>query len=317
MTDFQQHDVTGRVDVTDPDAVCAEVMGILRARHPGADPAPVERLFADFGRLYRGHYPGFFACDTDYHDMRHVLDVTLAAARLMDGHDASCAAAEQLGAELTVVGLAVALFHDSGYIRRRGDSRHYHGAEYTRIHVSRSARFLADYLPRVGLQGAAALAAKLVHFTGYEFDPDTIELADPKHRTLGALIGTADVMAQMADPDYLRKCRDHLYHEFELGGLTRHVDIDGRLRVRYASPIDLLRQTPDFMRAALEERLDRLFGSLYRYAGIHFGGRNHYVEAIEHNRRYLDELLADDDVRRLEIDNLRPRATRRCQGSAG
>jgi len=288
-------DVTGKVDVSNPEIVCSAVMAILRKRYRGIDFAPVERLFVDFARLYRGEFPGFFACDTHYHDMQHVLDVTLATVRLIDGYDASQPRGERLGGELAMVGVAVALFHDSGYIRRKGDSRHQYGAEYTKIHVTRSARFLANYLPTVGFDAVAGLAAKLVHYTGYEFDPRGMHLPDPKQRQLGALIGSADVMAQMADRAYLEKCRDRLFREFELGGMTRTRDADGVERVRYASPADLLRQTPEFIRHTLNDRLDKLFGSVYYYFGAHFGGPNLYLEAVERNRTFLEKLLAHSD----------------------
>ena len=101
--------------------------------------------------------------------------------RLIDGYDASQQPADRLGAELAVVGVAVALFHDAGYIRRKGDTRHSFGAEYTKIHVSRSSRFLAEYLPTIGLRRVATLAAKLVHYTGYEFKPSDIELHIRQH----------------------------------------------------------------------------------------------------------------------------------------
>lgn len=306
MRNFHR-DVTGAVDVSDPDSVCLAVLAILRKRYRGAGLAPVRRLFTDFGRLYRGQYPGFLACDTQYHDMQHVLDVTLAATRLIDGHDASRPRSERLGAELAMIGVAVALFHDSGYIRRRGDSRHLHGAEYTKIHVSRSARFLAEYLPTIGMARAAPIAAKLVHYTGYEFDPATIDVDDPRQRTLGALIGSADVIAQMADRAYLEKCRDRLYGEFELGGVAREIDARGAERVRYASAADLLKQTPDFIRRTIDERLEGLFGGVYRCIGAHFGGRNPYMEAVERNRRHLERLLACNDDQLLQRDALRPR----------
>jgi len=301
-------DITGRVDVSDPRAVREAVLAIFRRRYRNADWAPVSRLFADFDRLYRGRYPGFFACDTQYHNMQHVLDVTLAAARLIDGYDAGCARAARLGPRFAIVGIAVALFHDCGYIRRRGDSRHQHGAEYTKVHVGRSARFLAEYLPVAGLAWAAELASKLVHFTGYEFNPADIALADERERVLGALIGSADVIAQMADRDYLEKCRDHLFREFELGGLTREFDARGALRVRYASPADLLRQTPDFIQRTVSERLEGLFGGIYRYADVHFGGPNPYMRSLQRNRRHLERLLAHGDDSLLWREDLRPRA---------
>jgi hypothetical protein len=306
-------DVTGAVDVGDPDAVCAAVQAILRRRYRRADLQPVAQLFADFGRLYRGEYPGFFACDTQYHDMQHVLDVTLAAARLIDGYDGARPPRQRLGAELAMVGVAVALFHDSGYIRRRGDSRHQHGAEYTKIHVSRSSRFLAEYLPTCGMAWAAQLAAKLVHYTGYEFDPRDIALSDPRQRILGELIGSADVIAQMADCAYLEKCRDRLYREFELGGIAREIDARGAEQVRYASPADLLKQTPDFIRQTIAVRLEGLFKGIYRYAGVHFGGPNLYMEAVERNRRHLEHLLAENDEQLLQHEQLRPRE---CAGAS-
>lgn len=307
MNEFElaSRDVTGAVDVSSPEAVCGAVTAILRRRHPHADGALIAQLFADFARLYRGAYPGFFACDTQYHDIQHVLDVTLAAVRLIDGYDAAQPAAGQIGAELAIVGIAVALFHDAGYIRRKGDTRHLFGAEYTRIHVSRSARFLAEYLPTIGLAHVAPTAAKLVHYTGYEFKPDDIELPDVRQRVLGALIGSADVMAQMADRAYLEKCRDRLFGEFELGGMTRVRDANGAERVLYASPADLLKQTPDFIRRTVSERLEQLFGGVYRYFAVHFGGRNPYLEAIERNRRHLEHLLAANDDQQLQLGSLR------------
>lgn len=288
-------DITGTVDVGSPASVCAAVLSILRQRYHGVDFAPVELLFSDFANLYRGEFSGFYACDTQYHDMQHVLDVTLAAARLIDGYDASQSTSDQLGSDLAMVGIAVALFHDSGYIRRKGDTRHQYGAEYTKIHVGRSSRFLAQYLPTTPLAWAAPIAAKLVHFTGYEIDPNDIDLTDGKQRQLGMLIGSADVMAQMADRAYLEKCRDRLYAEFELGGLTRELDADGVELVRYASPLDLLRQTPEFIERTLHDRLATSFGNVHRYFGAHFGGRNLYLEAVERNRILLEKLLAHRD----------------------
>jgi len=292
---LNNRDVTGTIDISSPEAVCISVLEILRKRYPQADFGDIEQLFTDFARLYRGEYPGFHACDTHYHDMQHVLDVTLATVRLIDGYDASQSVNDQLGAQFAMIGVAVGLFHDSGYIRRRGDTRHQFGAEYTKIHVTRSSRFLADYLPTMGMAWATPIAVKLVHYTGYEFDPATIDFSDPKLRRLGALIGSADVMAQMADRDYLQKCRDRLFREFELGGIARGRDAAGVEFVRYSSADDLLRQTPEFIRHTLVDRLGTLFGGVYRYFDAHFGGKNLYVEAIERNRLQLEQLLKRSD----------------------
>ncbi len=70
---------------------------------------------------------------------------------------------------------------------------------------------------------------------------------DPRDIQLGHLLGTADMIAQMADRCYLEKCRDRLYPEFVLGGVALPRRRQRRPGVKYASGLDLLRQTPEFM----------------------------------------------------------------------
>lgn len=298
-------DVTGTIDVSDPFAVCAEVKAILEKRYPDADFCKLDRLYADFAALYRGQYPGFYACDTAYHDLQHVLDVSLATARILDGYEIRHSH-DPLGAELALIAIVVALFHDSGYIRARRRDKVSHGAEYTKIHVSRSADFMAHYLPEIDLGGIVPLVEKLVHFTGYEIHPDQIAVNEPKHRLVGCLVGTADVIAQMSDAAYLEKCRDRLYPEFVLGGIARQRLADGSEQVIYSSAEDLLLKTPEFIRSTIAERLDGYFNGLYHYAADHFDGRNLYMDALECNCRYLEKLLAHNDPSLLRKSLVRP-----------
>lgn len=299
-------DVTGTIDVSDPQAVCDAVVIILEQRYPGHDFSIIRRVYIDFASLYRGELEGFLACDTHYHDLQHVLDVSLAMARLLDGYDTNHQGVDQLGADLAIVGIIVALFHDSGYIRRVDEKDIKHGAEHTQTHVSRSARFMAEYLPSVGCGDIVELTGKLVHFTGYEFAPDQIVLDDPRLRVLGGLVGTADVIAQMADPDYLAKCRDRLFFEFEVGGVARQTLADGTEQVLYESADDLLKKTPRFIKGTITNRLDGHFVGLYREIEVHFGGRNLYMEALEQNCSHLEALIAKDDVSLLRGEALRP-----------
>jgi hypothetical protein len=156
--------------------------------------------------------------------------------------------------------------------------------------VTRSARFLARYLPSIGMENWVPVATRIVHFTGYEIKLNMIQLADPKDRKLGHLLGTADLIAQMADRCYLEKCRDRLYPEFVLGGIAAST-VDGSLRVRYSSGLDLLRQTPEFVRETFVARLEGEFEHAYRYLECLFGGKNPYLEAIERNLGYLHRVL--------------------------
>ena len=299
-------DVTGEVNVTDPIAVCAAVKKLLCKRYPDYDFGLLDILYRDFSALYRGEYQGFLACDTSYHDIQHVLDVSLAAARLIDGYDINHSGHQALGPDLAMLAMVIAIFHDSGYIRRSDDEQFHQGAEYTKTHVSRSAQFMAEYLPSIGLSDWVPFAEQLVHFTGYEVRPADIKVSEEKHRIIGALVGTADVIAQMADFAYLEKCRDRLYPEFEAGGINRQIKEDGTEHIIYSSPEDLLLKTPQFIKHTINERLNGSFGGFFHHVEAHFGGKNYYMEALENNCSHLEYLLAQNDPTLLSQSPLRP-----------
>jgi hypothetical protein len=239
--------------------------------------------------------------DTVYHDRQHTLDITLALARLLVGYERGAAEAECLGGERAVAGLLTGLFHDVGYLRRADDQDSRNGAEFTRIHVSRGARFLEEFLPEVGLAAWVPVTREIIHFTGYEVPFAEIEarVRDPRDIMVGHLLGTADMIAQMADRCYLEKCRDRLYAEFVLGGVALPIAANGGRQVKYASGLDLLRQTPDFVAEVREKRLDGEFHSAYRHLEILYGGRNPYMEAIDRNVDYLRQVLRSENWRLL------------------
>ena len=279
-------DVTDTVQVSSPPAVRAAVLELYADTWPGAPLATLESALTDFERLFTGQTPGYLGVDTVYHDLQHSQDVVLATARLMAGYEKSHQDGARIGAERALMGLVSALFHDSGYIRENAERDIPNGAVFTRQHVTRSARYLARYLPTIGLSGWVPVATRIVHFTGYEMPLDLIRIADPRDRLVGHLLGTADMLAQMADRCYLEKCRDRLYAEFVLGNVAAHKDAAG-VRVLYGSGLDLLRQTPQFVATTIEKRLGGTFGHAYRYIEPLYGGNNPYMNAINQNVDYL------------------------------
>jgi hypothetical protein len=285
------YDVTNSVQVSSTAAVTVAVRELFGTGWPGAPFDRVAFAFDEFERLFSGRMPGYHGVDTIYHDRQHSLDMTLAMARLLVGYETSVEPAQRFGAERAVMALVTSLFHDSGYIRECDDLNHRNGAEHTLYHVTRSARFLASFLPTVGLDAWVPVSTRIVHFTGYEMQLSQIQLAESRDRKLGHLLGTADLIAQMADRCYLEKCRDRLYPEFVLGGIAAAPRSDGEMMVRYSSGLDLLRQTPRFVRETRSERLDGEFDRAYRFVEPLFGGSNPYVEAIERNMRYLQRVL--------------------------
>ncbi len=285
------YDVTNTVQVSSTAAVSTAVRELFQLAWPDESFERAAFAFNEFDKLFTGQMPGYHGVDTVYHDRQHSLDMTLAAARLMVGYERDALPRQRLGAERATLGVVVALFHDAGYIRESADRQSNNGAEFTLFHVTRSARFLAQFLPRMGLDAWGPIATRVVHYTGYEIKTSQIQLADERDRRLGMMLGTADLIAQMADRCYLEKCRDRLYPEFVLGGVAAVPGSDGALQVRYSSGVDLLRHTPQFVRLTRERRLEAEFEHAYRYLEPLFGGRNPYLESIERNIGYLNRVL--------------------------
>ena len=288
-------DVTDTVRVSSASAVRDAIRELFESVQPGASFDPLWIAFHDFERLFKGDMPGYLGCDTVYHDTQHTLDMTLAMGRLLAGHEMSQPPAARLGPERHVVGLITSLFHDAGYIRRSDDGPQRNGAEFTLNHVSRSAQFLGEYLPAAGFASAAPVACKIVHFTGNEMNLDQLELGEPKDTLVGHLLGTADLIAQMADRCYLEKCRDRLYSEFVLGGVAVRRSPENARTVLYESGTDLLRKTPGFYRNDTRTRLEATFGGVYRFVEPLFDGANPYLDAIDRNMSYLERVLERDE----------------------
>jgi hypothetical protein len=294
------YDVTNTVQVSSPAAVRDAVHKLFAETFPGASFDKLWLAFYDFERLFSGNYPGYRGCDTTYHDTQHTLDMTLAITRLIAGYERSVDPAERLGAPRAQMTIVTALFHDSGYIRHEERDRDFrNGAEFTLYHVSRSAGFLRRYLPGLGMATDSGVSSMIVHFTGYELDLDTIELDDPRDIICGHLLGTADLIAQMADRCYLEKCRDRLYKEFVLGGIAIENAKPGEYMVRYESGIDLLKKTPMFYQQVSRERLQKKFNRAYRYIEVLYGGENPYVSAMKSNITHLVRILKGGDWRLL------------------
>jgi hypothetical protein len=229
------YDVTNTVQVSSVAAVRRAVEELYTQTWPGVSTERLAAAFADFERLFNwasfpvtsAATPSTTTCSTRSTTRSRWRGCSRAtSARMLPD--------QRLGAERGLLGIVVALFHDAGYIRQTDDTVHRNGAEFTRTHVGRSARFLARYLPTIGMAEWVPVATLIVHFTGYEMRFDQIRLDDPRDRKVGHLLGTADMMAQMADRCYLEKCRDRLYPEFVLGGVavSRQENI---LKVTYGS----------------------------------------------------------------------------------
>src|SRR4051812_8780674 len=131
------YDVTDSIRTTGPVEVGTKVREIFERIYPSDSSKPIDQAFQDLTDLYQGEDKLHYPCDTEYHDIQHVLDVTLAMARLLDGYERGRNGYAPMTADHFQVGVVTALFHDIGYLRRRADRAHRYGSEYTLTHVTR------------------------------------------------------------------------------------------------------------------------------------------------------------------------------------
>ena len=141
----------------------------------------------------------------------------------------------------------------------------------------------------------AQAAARTIHFTGYEIPVDRIKVPGPEFRLIGNLLGSADILAQMADRCYLEKCYDRLYPEFVRGGIARKRHEDGSEEIIFASAADLIFKTPRFYQGATK-RLKQDLGGCYNYIEQHFGGQNLYFDELEKNISHARSIAVEGDI---------------------
>ena len=289
------------VDHAKPQDILEAVREIVLFYYPPETFSPVERLYEIILDLFNGDFPGYQGCSTEYHDLTHTLDVFLAAARLVDGLNYS----EIPLTKATVVNLlCAALMHDSGYIKIIGDNTGT-GAKYTKTHVQRSCQFIYDNGTTLGFsEEDKDQIAGLISCTGLSGNAGK-DLINSEDIIAGNILGTADLLGQMADRAYLEKLL-FLYYEFKEAGFEG-----------YDTEFDILRKTLDFY-VSTQKRLDEILLRSYRYARTHFKIRydideNLYIIAIERQMTYLKEILKDHQsnfrskLKRIDLDKAEKR----------
>jgi hypothetical protein len=103
-------------------------------------------------------------------------------------------------------------------------------------------------------------------------------------RKVGHALGTADLLGQMAAPDYVEKL-ETLYQEFEES--NRYT---GKTTgPAFSSADDLRAQTPLFWERYVLPKIETDFGGLYRLLADP-QGRNPYIEGIHANIARLQQL---------------------------
>jgi hypothetical protein len=271
------------VDARDVEGLFAEVGKIYSASFPGSSAAPLEQALERTRRLFEGRYPGYRACNSEYHDLRHTLSVVLAVARLTDGYNLERAPLpERLFLDL----LLATCLHDTGYIQESWDTEGT-GAKYASRHEERSIAFMERHQGQFGVPPEdLPVLVRFIRATDLKQPFAEIPFSGAQERDAAALLATADLLGQMSDRDYLEKLL-FLYYEFKEAGIPG-----------FQTEYDVLRKTGDFYMMA-RQRLKSSYLSMYALARAHFRARqgvdaNLYMIAISRQLRYLRAIIRDE-----------------------
>jgi len=178
------------IHMENPQDVLNEAKKIASMMVPGFDVEPLNGAFLDVLRLFEGRYPGYLACDTQYHDLKHTTDTFLAMVKIIHG---AAVTGRPFSAWHIALSLISDLFHDSGYLLAGGEEGP--GARYTLVHIQRSIAFMEDYFATRGFSGGDfQFCRNILKCTGLDVRIDEIQFASQENEILGKMLGTADLL---------------------------------------------------------------------------------------------------------------------------
>ncbi len=270
-------------DTNSPAESLSEIKNILLLIDPPPAPLPIEKVFADVIRLFKGEFPGYRASNTKYHNLEHTCSVALASARLIHGLHVQGQIFSPRMVQLCLIG---ALFHDTGLIQTEKELKGT-GAQFTIGHEDRSISVMERYLTENGYsQKAIRDCGHIIKCTELFFPIEDIPFETEEVRTMGKVLGAADLVAQMADKNYQEKL-PLLFLEFQEAGMEG-----------FESPLELFKNTEEFYRSVARKRMAGILGGVSSAALYHFRERwkinnDLYEESIKYNIRQMKETVME------------------------
>jgi hypothetical protein len=238
----------------------------------------VDALVAFVSDLFAGRVWNYLPIDLAYHDLAHTSQAARCYVDLVGGY-LRVEGLKAVPRDLEL-GLASILFHDSGFLKARGDEVGT-GAKYTHCHVLRSCALAASVLPSLGLsREEIENVVGMIRCTGLNARPEKAKFDSGVARIGACMVATADYIGQMAAPDYAAKL-PALWREFEEADDYSRVPRESR---QFASADALVAGTAGFWRDFVRPRLENEFAGVYRYLALPYPARrNPYLDAIERN----------------------------------
>jgi hypothetical protein len=127
--------------------------------------------------------------------------------------------------------------------------------------------------------------SKMIRCTEIKCRLSSIPFSSEEEKTAGLMLGSADILGQMSDREYLERLL-FLYNEMREAGLQG-----------YNTEFDIIKNTLAFYKT-IKGKLNNSFKKVYAFAEIHFNERcninkNLYIEAIEKNIAYIERIIND------------------------
>lgn len=272
------------VDVRDREQVYDESKILIQKEFPETPFSQVARVYTDVNQFFQGGH-GFKPNNNPYHDQSHTLATYMTTLRLLDGaHQEGI----NLSADTIIHATSLALLHDIGMLPRGQDTGL--GAEHTQGHENWGAKYFNRYkMFRKPLDEMSdEYVQRVFDSTNLGIKPQEIVYESGENKFVGQIVGSADLLSQMADKFYLEKLKG-LFDEFVIAGIAE--------KAGYVDAPDLMRKTSGFYKM-VQQRLHDL-GDVDSFAQAHFKAmygidRNLYTDAIEQNMNYLNKVIEND-----------------------
>jgi len=260
-----------------------EILKLARIIQPLVDIQLITRIHRDITSIFSGTFPGFRDSNPTYHNLRHTRQVALASVRML--HGLWCEG-RSFSAETLIQGLLSAYFHDTGMLLGDGDTAKT-GSKYFRGHEERSVTFVKRYIETSRLPAAyGENCAAIIRCTDLNCDLEQYSFPNEEITLAGQVVGSADILAQMADRYYLERL-PLLFQEQK----------DGKEH-QYNSPIELMERTTQFYHTTVTRRLRGTFANVSHAMQSHFReyrqiDEDLYSRSIEKNITYLETIIAN------------------------
>jgi hypothetical protein len=262
-------------------AVEAEVQKAYAEMFPQGNANYIPEVLRWAVSWFSGKYGDYLSIDAHYHDLEHTFQGIVCMAQLLRQR-ARHRKQPVLPQRMFELGMLGILMHDSGYLKRLGDAGGT-GAKYTLIHVERSIEFAGEFMRAQKFPaGEIAAVQNMIRCTGVNVKLESIQFQSEEERITGYALGTADLLGQMAAPDYVDKLPT-LYLEFAEGAKYAG---DGKAKAGgfFSSAEELMRKTPVFWENYVKTKINDDFRGLYREFNEPYpDGPNPYIERIEAN----------------------------------